>query len=138
MESSTLGGNSILGLFKQLARESKIFVREEVQLAKTELSEKLSSKAKSGTKIVVGGFVAYAGLIVFLIGPVMPWTSGRNGTVKRLISQRLIVTTAKRPKNVPTRLIHHQRRREGSKKTARSDIGLSVDENRRNPCSLPT
>src|SRR4051812_24546869 len=74
MESSTLGGNSILGLFKQLARESKIFVREEVQLAKTELSEKLSSKAKSGTKIVIGGFVAYAGLIVFLIG--LGWIIG--------------------------------------------------------------
>jgi hypothetical protein len=74
MASSTVGGNSILGLFKQLARESKIFVREEVQLAKSELSEKLSSKAKSGTKIAIGGFVAYAGLIVFLIG--LGWIIG--------------------------------------------------------------
>jgi Putative Actinobacterial Holin-X, holin superfamily III len=74
MEPSKLGGNSILGLFKQLARESKIFVREEIQLAKTELSEKVSSKAKSGTNIVIGGFVAYAGLIVFLIG--LGWIIG--------------------------------------------------------------
>jgi hypothetical protein len=74
MESSTLGSNSILGLFKQLDRESKLFVREEIQLAKTELSEKLSSKAKSGTRIAIGGFVAYAGLIVFLIG--LGWIIG--------------------------------------------------------------
>src|SRR5438874_13328664 len=74
MESSTLGGNSILGLVRELTREAKIFVREEVQLAKTELSEKISSKTKSGTKIAIGGFVAYAGLIVFLIG--LGWLIG--------------------------------------------------------------
>jgi hypothetical protein len=75
MASSTVGGgNSILSLFKQLARESKIFVREEIHLAKTELSEKLSSKVKSGANIAIGGFVAYAGLIVFLIG--LGWIIG--------------------------------------------------------------
>ena len=74
MERSTLGGNSILGLVRQLTHESKLFIREEIQLAKTEISEKVSSKAKSGSKIAIGGFVAYAGLIVFLIG--LGWLIG--------------------------------------------------------------
>lgn len=74
MERSSFGGNSILGLVRQLTREAKLFIREEIQLAKTEISEKVSSKAKSGSKIAIGGFVAYAGLIVFLIG--LGWLIG--------------------------------------------------------------
>jgi len=69
-----MGGNSILGLVRGLTREAKTFVREEIQLAKTEISEKISSKRKSGTNIAIGGFVAYAGLIVFLIG--LGWLIG--------------------------------------------------------------
>jgi len=68
MNTSTITGGSILGLVRDLTRETKVFIREEIQLAKTELSEKISCKAKAGTTLVIGGFVAYAGLIVFLIG----------------------------------------------------------------------
>src|SRR5215469_11233880 len=69
-----IGGHSIHGLVRGLTREAKLFVRQEIQLAKTEISEKVSSKAKSGTKVVIGGVVAYAGLIVFLIG--LGWLIG--------------------------------------------------------------
>jgi hypothetical protein len=74
MERPSLGANSILGLVRQLTRESKLFIREEIRLAKTEISEKAASKAKSGSKIAIGGLVAYAGLIVFLIG--LGWLIG--------------------------------------------------------------
>jgi hypothetical protein len=74
MESSILGGNSIRSLIRELTREAKVFVREETQLAKTEISEMISSKTKNGTKIAVGGIVAYAGLIVFLIA--LGWLFG--------------------------------------------------------------
>src|SRR6476660_5362753 len=74
MERSSVSGNSVLGLIRQLTREAKLFIREEIRLAKTEVSEKVSSKAKSGSKIAIGGFVAYAGLIVFLIG--LGWLIG--------------------------------------------------------------
>ncbi len=74
MDSSKIAGGSILGLVRDLTRETKIFIREEIQLARTEFSEKISSKTRSGTRLVIGGFVAYAGLIVFLIG--LGWLVG--------------------------------------------------------------
>jgi hypothetical protein len=57
---------SIGGLFSELKYEGKNFLRDEFQLAKTELIEKLSRLSKNGTLIAVGGFAAYAGLVIFL------------------------------------------------------------------------
>src|SRR5438477_10947773 len=61
-------------------------------------------------------------LTVRLISSVIPRTPGSSGTVKRLTSHTLTATTAKSPRSVPRRLIHHHLRRLGSKKTAVSDI----------------
>ena len=35
-------GNSFVGLLKELTHQIKIFLRQEIQLAKTEMSEKIS------------------------------------------------------------------------------------------------
>src|SRR6266850_1491269 len=59
-------GSSIIDLVKGIPRQIRTLVREEVQLAKTELSEKISKAGKYAGVIAVGGLVAYAGLIVFL------------------------------------------------------------------------
>src|SRR5437763_1253382 len=59
-------GNSVVGLVKDLSQQVKTFLKEEVHLAKAELSEKISSVAKDSVNIAIGGFVAYAGLIIFL------------------------------------------------------------------------
>jgi len=61
-----LNGSSIFDLFKDLREEVKTFLRKEVHLAKAELSEKISRMGKESVSIAIGGFVAYAGLIVFL------------------------------------------------------------------------
>jgi len=61
-------GSSILDLVKDLRQQFKTFVREEIHLAKAELSEKVSRMGKDSVNIAIGGFVAYAGLIVFLGG----------------------------------------------------------------------
>ena len=61
-------GSSILDLVKDLRQQFKTFVREEIHLAKAELSEKVSRMGKDSVNIAIGGFVAYAGLIVFLAG----------------------------------------------------------------------
>jgi len=61
-----VNGSSILDLVKDLRQQFKTFLREEVHLAKAELSEKISSLGKDAVNIAIGGFVAYAGLIVFL------------------------------------------------------------------------
>src|ERR1051326_2129757 len=60
--------NSIVGLVKELTHQSKAFIREEVQLAKTEISENLSSAGKDVAGMAIGGFIAYAGVIIFLGG----------------------------------------------------------------------
>jgi hypothetical protein len=53
-------------LFGDLARDTGTLVRQEVQLAKTELSENASRAARDLGVIAVGGLVAYAGFLVLL------------------------------------------------------------------------
>ena len=60
--------SSLLGLFRALTGDTRTFIRQEIQLAKTELSEKLSKLGRNAVALAAGGFIAYAGLIVFLIG----------------------------------------------------------------------
>jgi hypothetical protein len=61
-----VNGSSIFDLVKDLRQQFKTFLREEIHLAKAEMSEKISSLGKDAVNIAIGGFVAYAGLIVFL------------------------------------------------------------------------
>jgi Putative Actinobacterial Holin-X, holin superfamily III/Protein of unknown function (DUF3618) len=65
---------SVLGLVRNLTGEFKTFIRQEIDLAKTEASEKVSMIGKNAVSIAIGGFVAYAGLIVLLIG--LGWLLG--------------------------------------------------------------
>jgi nucleoside permease NupC len=60
--------NSIGSLLKDLRDETTHLLRQEVALAKTELSEKASHFVSNGIQIAIGGFVAYAGAIVLLFG----------------------------------------------------------------------
>lgn len=55
-------------LFAELARETATLVRQEVALAKTELSQKGAEVGRNIGFLVAGGAVAYAGLLVILIG----------------------------------------------------------------------
>ena len=61
-------GDSTFGLVKEFTHQVKTFIREEVRLAKSELSEKISYLGKNAMSLAVGGFAAYAGLIVLLAG----------------------------------------------------------------------
>ena len=66
--NSDTHANSIPGLLRELRDETTTLLRQEVALAKTELKENASRLSHHATKIAVGGFVAYAGIIVLLIG----------------------------------------------------------------------
>lgn len=59
---------SLLRLVRDLTDETKTFLRQEINLAKTELSEKFASLARNGASVGIGGFIAYAGTIVLLAG----------------------------------------------------------------------
>lgn len=66
--SPTNHPNSIPTLLKELRDETTTLLRQEVALARTELKENTSKIAGHAAQIAVGGFVAYAGAIVLLIG----------------------------------------------------------------------
>ena len=59
---------SLFGLFAELKDETKTLIKEELKLAKTEISEKVSRIGRNTASLAVGAFVAYAGIIVFLAG----------------------------------------------------------------------
>jgi hypothetical protein len=59
---------SIPALLKDLRDETTTLLRQEVALAKAELKENTSKMTGHAVQIAIGGFVAYAGLIVLLIG----------------------------------------------------------------------
>jgi len=53
-------------LFGDLARETSTLVRQEVQLAKTEMTQKATEVGKDIGFLAVGGLVAYAGLLALI------------------------------------------------------------------------
>jgi hypothetical protein len=59
---------SLSGLFKTFRAEFVELIREEVKLAKVEMSEKFACFTRNAVALIIGGFVAYAGLIVLVIG----------------------------------------------------------------------
>lgn len=65
---------SLRGLLKALTSDTKTLLRQEVQLAKTEITEKVAKMGRNSVIVAVGGFVAYAGAIVLLIG--IGWVIG--------------------------------------------------------------
>ena len=68
MLTTSRSETSFFGLVSELKDETQALIKEEVALAKTEMTEKLSCYAKNATSVAIGGFVAYAGVIVLLLG----------------------------------------------------------------------
>jgi hypothetical protein len=58
---------SLGDLFSDLSRETTTLVRQEVQLAKAELTQSATEAARGIGMLVAGGAVAYAGLIFLLL-----------------------------------------------------------------------
>jgi len=61
---------SLMGLFADLWRETQTLVHQEAQLAKAELSQKVSQVATGAGEIAAGGAVLFAGFIVLLFAAV--------------------------------------------------------------------
>jgi uncharacterized membrane protein YqjE len=70
---------SIGELFSELANETALLIRQEVALAKVELTQKASRAGRNVGYLVLGGAVAYAALlallatIIILLANVMAW-----------------------------------------------------------------
>jgi hypothetical protein len=67
-ETPPTNSQSIPHLLKELRDETTTLMRQEVALAKAELKENASRLTGHALHIALGGFVAYAGIIVLLIG----------------------------------------------------------------------
>lgn len=75
---------SIGELFGQLTQDMTLLVRQEIQLARTEMSEKISRATTNLVSVTVGGLVAYMGawalvaaliLVLHEIADISPWVS---------------------------------------------------------------
>lgn len=55
-------------LLRELRDEAAVFFREEIALAKTELTEKAGTLTRNAVYLGIGASIAFAGLIVLLIG----------------------------------------------------------------------
>jgi hypothetical protein len=91
----TRARSSVFGLFRALTGDTRTFVRQEIQLAKTEISEKLSRMGRNAVALAAGGFVAYAGLIVFVmaLGWLIAWafeTAGLSPVISACLGLGII------------------------------------------------
>jgi hypothetical protein len=75
---------SIGELFGQLSQDMTMLVRQEVQLARAEMSEKLSRLTANLVSVIAGGFVAYVGALALVaalilglnnLASISPWVS---------------------------------------------------------------
>ena len=63
-------GRSLIGLFSDLWRETQTLVHQEAELAKAEISEKVSRVTTGAGEIAAGGAILFAGFIVLLFAAV--------------------------------------------------------------------
>jgi len=73
MSEVRFGGNdrSLGELFGDLAREMSTLVRQELDLAKTEMKQKAARMGKDAGMLLAGGAVAYAGLLAIVAALVL-------------------------------------------------------------------
>ncbi len=78
-EPAGAADNRSLGdLFSELTHETRTLIRQEIELARTELTEKASKASRNAAYIGAGGAVAYIGInllafsLAFLLGSFMP------------------------------------------------------------------
>lgn len=73
------GDRSIAELFSELSRKTTALLRQEMQLAKAEMTQKASRVGKNVGFLVIGGVVAYTGVLalvaagIILLGRVIPY-----------------------------------------------------------------
>lgn len=61
-------GSPVVGLLRDLRNETATLIDKELELARTEISEKIDDLANHAIQVGVGAAVAYAGLIILLFG----------------------------------------------------------------------
>jgi hypothetical protein len=105
----TTADNRSLGeLFADLSRESSTLLKQEMALAKAELSRKASEAGRQAAMLAVGGLVAYAGFLTLIAFVVLalsealdPWISALLvGAVVTAIGGFLVMSGIERLKRM--------------------------------------
>lgn len=78
-------------LFGQLSTDMSFLVRQEIELAKTEMTEKASKAVKNIGFLVVGGTIAYAGLLVLLAAATFALAELVGGWLAALIVGLIVI-----------------------------------------------
>ena len=76
-------------MFAELSRETRTLVQQELQLARTELTEKAAKMGKGAAFVLAGGLIAYGGLLAIVAAVVLilialglpPWAAAFLGGV---------------------------------------------------------
>lgn len=68
MHNTTLSRIPFFSLLGNLKEEIKTLIREEIKLAKTEMSEKFGMLGKNAAFMAIGGLIAYGGAVILLAG----------------------------------------------------------------------
>ncbi len=69
--AETRDDRSLGDLFAELTHETSTLVRQEVELARVELSQKVSRVGKDAASLAVGGALAYAGLLAIVAAVIL-------------------------------------------------------------------
>lgn len=67
----TRDDRSLGDLFAELTHETSTLVRQEVELARVELSQKVSRVGKDAASLAVGGALAYAGVLALVAAAIL-------------------------------------------------------------------
>ena len=67
----TTNDRSLGQMFADLSQEARTLIHQEIQLAKTELTEKASTMARGAAFVVGGGLLAYGGLLAIVAAVVL-------------------------------------------------------------------
>lgn len=85
---------SLGDLFSELSRETTTLVRQEIQLAKAELTQSATEAARGIGMLLAGGAVAYAGLLFLLLAIVFGLIeAGWDAWLAALIVGLVVVAT---------------------------------------------
>ncbi|HUG21529.1 phage holin family protein [Piscinibacter sp.] len=69
-DSTSGEGRSLAGLFSDLWRETTTLVHDEAELAKADMTEKVSQAVTGARSMAIGGAILFAGFIVLLFAAV--------------------------------------------------------------------
>lgn len=83
---------SLGALFAELAQETSSLVRQEVHLAKAELTQSASEIGQAMGFLVVAGAIAYAGFLALLAAVILGlWYAGLTGWVAALLVGLVVI-----------------------------------------------